>query len=373
MKRILFVAKNMGFGGAEKKIVELANELCEKGFKIALLVFDRKDERGIRIKDLSPQVQVIDPPPYRNHPIISLRRGTYETGKAVRQWKPDVVYSNLWNTNPFVAVVGKLFGAKVILEESNSVAHQIGRKKHRTLSRLYRKGVYSLADAVVAVSQGVAREVEFVLGIKHVKTIYNCIDIENVMAKSETANGDPPHEYFHLGLPVLIATGRLQKQKGYPHLLEAFRIVNETTEARLIIVGDGELRDELSRTAEALGIGDRVAMVGARESYPYMRYGDIFVHSALHEGFPLTLIEAMSLGMPMVSTDCNYGPNELIENGKSGVLVPVADPGKMASEILMLIKNENFRSSLGAEARKRSRYFALDRMVSDYEKVLAGI
>lgn len=123
-------------GGPEKKIVELANRLCEKGFKIALLVFDRKDERGTRIKDLSPQVQVIAPPFYRNHPIISLRRGTYETVKAVRQWKPDVVYSNLWNTNPFVAVVGELFGAKVILEESSSVAYQIRHKKHRTLSRL---------------------------------------------------------------------------------------------------------------------------------------------------------------------------------------------------------------------------------------------
>ena len=362
----------MGFGGAEKKIVELSNGLCEKGFKIAVLVFDKKDKKGVRIKDLSPEVRIIAPPPYRNHPAISLRRGTYETIKAVREWKPHVVYSNLWNTNPFVAVVGKLFGAKVILEESVSVVPQIERKKYRTLARLYRKSIYGLADAVVAVSQGLTREVKRIFGLEHVKTIYNCIDIESVIARSKTADDNPPHEYFRLGLPILVATGRLDEQKGYPHLLEAFKIVNETVDARLVIVGDGKLKDELRRTAKSMEIDDKIAMVGETEPYAYMCHGDIFVFSSLYEGFGIVLIEAMSLGMPVVSTDCDYGPNEIIENGKNGLLVPVADPEKMASEILRLIKDKNLRSSLGAEARKRSKYFALDRMVSDYEKVLAG-
>ena len=372
MKRILFVTKNMEFGGAQKKIVDLANGLCEKGFEIAILVFDKKDKKGVRIKDLTPKIQIITPPPYRNHPVISLRRGIHETVKAVRQWKPDIVYSNLWNTNPFAVTAGRLFGARIVLEVSCSEAHELAGKRYKAFAKFYRKIVFGLADAVIAVSEGVGREVRHIYKVTHVQTVYNCIDIENVIERSK-AQEDVPHEYLRGNLPVLVAVGRMHKQKGYPYLLEAFRIVNETTEARLIIVGGGNLKEELHRTAKSLGIEDKTAMVGETEPYAYMRHGDIFVLSSLWEGLPLVLLEAISLGMPVVSTDCNYGPNEVIEHEKSGLLVPVADPPKLASAILRLIRDEKLRYTLGAEAKRRSRDFALDRMVSDYEEILKSL
>ena len=372
MKRILFVTKNMEFGGAQKKIVDLANGLFEKGFEIAILVFDRKDKKGIRIKDLTPEIQIIAPPLYRNHPVISLRRGIHETVKAVKQWKPDIVYSNLWNTNPFAIAAGRLFGAKIVLEVSNSEAHQLEGKKHKAFAKFYRKSVFSLADAVIAVSEGVEREVRHIYKVTHIQTVYNCIDIENVIERSK-AQEEVPHEYLRGNLPVLVAVGRMHRQKGYAHLLEAFKIVNETTEARLIIVGDGNLKEELHRRAESLGIDAKIAMVGETEPYTYMRHSDIFVLSSLWEGLPLVLLEAISLGMPVVSTDCDYGPGEVIENEKSGLLVPVADPPKLASAILRLIEDEKLRADLAAEAKKRSRYFARDRMVSDYEEILKNL
>ena len=372
MKKILFVTKNMEFGGAQKKMVDLANGLCEKGFEIAILVFDRKDKKGVRIKDLTPGIQIVAPQPYRNHPVISLRRGIYETVKAVRQWKPDIIYSNLWNTNPFAVAAGRLFGAKIVLEVSNSEAHQLEGKKHKAFTKFYRKSVFGLADAIIAVSEGVEREVRHIYKVTHVRTVYNCIDIENIIERSKVQE-DIPHEYLRGDLPVLIAVGRMHRQKGYPYLLEAFRIVNETTEARLIIVGGGNLKEELHRMAESLGMEDKIAMVGETEPYAYMRHSDIFVLSSLYEGFGIVLIEAMSLGMPVISTDCDHGPREIIENGKNGLLVPVADPPKMASEIIRLIRDEKFRCTLGAEAEKRSRDFARDRMVSDYEEILKNL
>ena len=372
MKRILFVTKNMEFGGAQKKIVDLANGLSERGFAIAILVFDGKDKKGVRIKDLTSKIQVISPPPYPNHPAISLRRGVRETVKAVRRWKPDIVYSNLWNTNPFAVVVGRLFKARTVIEVSNSEAHELEGEKHKEFVRFYRKRVFGLADAVIAVSKGVELEVRHIYKTTHVQTVYNCIDIENVIERSKMRN-DVPHKYLRGHLPVVVAVGRMHRQKGYSYLLEALRIVNETTEARLIIVGDGNLKEQLLRRAESLGIGEKIAMVGETEPYAYMRHGDIFVLSSLYEGFGIVLVEAMSLGMPVISTDCDHGPREIIENGKNGLLVPVADPPKMASEIIRLIRDEKLRRSLGAEAEKRSRDFARDRMVSDYEKILKSL
>jgi len=104
-----------------------------------------------------------------------------------------------------------------------------------------------------------------------------------------------------------------------------------------------------------------------------MRHSDIFVLSSLWEGLPLVLLEAISLGMAVVSTDCDYGPNEVIENEKSGLLVPVANPNELAVAVLRLIKDEKLRTDLEVEAKKRSRYFSSDRMVSGYEEIFVNL
>ena len=132
------------------------------------------------------------------------------------------------------------------------------------------------------------------------------------------------------------------------------------------MVGEGELRDELVRTAKTLGIQNKIAMVGEKESYAYIRHGDIFVNPSLHEGMPNVILESMALGTPVIATDCDHGPGELIENGKNGLLVPVADPVKLASAIRKLVEDRSFASELAEEAKKRARYFTRDKMISDY-------
>ena len=149
--------------------------------------------------------------------------------------------------------------------------------------------------------------------------------------------------------------------------------MNETAEARLIVIGDGKLKEKLLLKAKSLGISEKVDMIGKKVPYAYMRHGDIFVLSSLWEGFGLVLLEAMSLGTPVVSTDCDYGPNEVIENEKSGLLVPVADPQELASAILRLIKDEELRANLAVEAKRRSQYFSRDRMVSGYEEIFVNL
>lgn len=371
MKRILFATNNMTLGGTEKRMVELGNGLCEKGFKIAFFIFNTKEHMGLRMKDLRPEIEIILP--HRNYRKPSVIKGSYEIIKAARGWKPDVLYSALWNTKSMATIAGRLMGIKVVLGISNSPVHEIARKNHKSLNIFYRKSVYSLAHIVIAVSESLAEESEKFYGLKNVKAIHSGVDIENIKMRSETGTG-LPHEYFRSNLPVLVATGNLHEQKGHKYMLEAFSIVNKSAEARLIIVGGGALEGELRRTAKLLGIDNKVAMVGQTEPYAYMRCGDIFVHSSLYEGFPMALIEAMSLGLPIVSTDCKHGPGELIRDGKSGLLVPVADPVKLASAILRLINDKKLRSDLAAGAEKRSRCcFTRNKMVSNYEEVFLNV
>ena len=381
-KRILFVTKTLLLGGGtEKHVVDLANGLCKKRFTTAVLAFEMDNGKDARIKDLDPDIEVILAHGNYNGP--SRRpfgfRGIYETVKTVRKWKPDVLCSTAWDTKPLATVVGRLLKVKVVLVESNNPVAELSNdlpRRWRIWPRyfifFYREKLYSLADAVVGVSEGVARKTEKLFHLSEVRTIQNGIDIDEIIQKSKKTE-DIPHEYFQESLPVLIAVGRLHVQKGYPYLLEAFRIVNETAEARLIIVGDGKLKEELRLKAESLEIDDKIAMVGETEPYAYMRHADIFVLSSLYEGLSLVLLEAISLGLPVVSTDCNYGPNEIIENGENGLLVPVADPEKLASAILKLIGNKELRLKLGKKAEERARHFSHDRMVSSYEEVFMNL
>lgn len=380
MKRILFITKNLTLGGgAEKHIIDLANGLCEKGHIVAILVFNLKGEKGARAEDINPRIEIISAQSNYVRPFFL--RGIYEVARAISKWKPDVLCSMVWITKPITAIAGRLLRTKVVLVASNNPLLELSyalpkrwRIWPKSFALFYRKKVYSLADVVVAVSRGVEKGTKDLFQLNDVKTIHNGIDIEEVIGKSKAWDTfSRAHKYFNDACPVLVATGRLHIQKGYPYLLEAFKIVNETTEARLIIIGDGTLKDKLLLKAESLGISEKVDMVGKKVPYGYMRHGDIFVLSSLWEGFGLVLIEAMALGMPIVSTDCDYGPNEVIEDEKSGLLVPVADPQELASAILRLMKDEKLRVNLAMEAKKRSRHFSSKRMVSGYEEIFVNL
>lgn len=379
MKRILFVTKNLHLGGgAEKQIVEIANGLHAKGFAVAILVFETKSEKNIRTKDLNPEIEIIHAGSRRLWPF--LLRAVREIMRVASVWKPDALYSRIWNTKPAAAIAGKLLGIKVVLGEAVSPQNSLPddlplrwRIWPKYFAFFYRKTIYGLADVVVGVSEGVARETKEFFRLKNkVKAIQNGLDAEKIREKSRMSD-DVPHEYFRIGCPVLVSTGRLARQKGFKYLLEAFAIASEFVDIRLIIIGGGKMKDKLRLKAKSLGINDKVDMIGETEPYCYMRCGDIFVLSSLYEGFPNVLLEAASLGMPIVSTECPHGPGEIIENGKSGLLVPVADPEKLASAILTLLRDEKLRLSVGNEAEKKARYFTRERMASGYEEVFLNL
>ena len=380
MKRILFITKSLTLGGgAEKRIVALANQLCEKGHTTAILVFDLQGGKGERAKDINPEIEIISARSKYLKPFFL--RGVYEAAMAISRWKPDVLCSMTWSTKPIAAVAARLLGTKIVLVACNNPLLELSyalptrwRIWPKSFAFFYRKRIYGLADVVVAVSKGVGRETKKLFQLNEVKTVHNGIDRKEAVEKSKMADtSSHSHKYFHDNCPVLVAAGRMHIQKGYPYLLEAFRIVNETAEARLIIIGDGKLKKKLLQKAESLGISQKVDMVGKKEPYAYMHHGDIFVLSSLWEGFPWVLLEAISLGMPVVSTDCDYGPNEIIENEKSGLLVPVADPHELASAILRLIGDEKLRADLSVGAKKRSQYFSSDKMVSGYEEIFVNL
>ena len=168
--------------------------------------------------------------------------------------------------------------------------------------------------------------------------------------------------------------GRLESQKGFKYLLEAFSKVSAKIEARLAILGRGSQMDELKRLSEKLGITSNVVFLGFQKNpYKYLANGDLFVLSSLWEGFPNALAKAMACGIPVVSTDCPSGPSEIITDGVNGLLVPPADPEALAGTVLRVLKDKEWATELAGAGRKRAEDLEASRVAGMYDAVLKRV
>lgn len=199
---------------------------------------------------------------------------------------------------------------------------------------------YEKADLIVANSRGVADDVLKVTGVSEQKlrVIGNSTINEEIFIK---ANEPCAHPWFKKGQPpVIIGLGRLVRQKGFSDLLKAFAKARSRMACRLIIIGSGKEKDSLNKLAKELGVVEDFELAGYEVNpFRYLRRSHLFVLSSQWEGLPNALIEALALGVPVVSTDCHSGPREILHHGKYGPLVPVGDVDALAAAILEVLEN----------------------------------
>jgi len=226
---------------------------------------------------------------------------------------------------------------------------------------------YKNADAIVAVSAGVAADLADYIDVEReaIHVIYNpVIDRELIRLSFEPVD----HPWLcDPDIPVVLAAGRLTEQKDFGNLLDAFRIVLDGMDARLIILGEGELRDALERKICTLGIQAKVSLPGFKENpYALMRRSNLFVLSSQREGFGNVLVEALACGTQVVSTDCQSGPAEILQDGKYGKLVKVGDPVGLASMI-----TKSLRSPISEDhSQKFIEKYSIEKGVQEYMNVL---
>jgi len=235
------------------------------------------------------------------------------------------------------------------------------------LLRYIARFTYPSASTVVAVSRGVADDLSDVLQImpELIKVIYNPIIDERI---SELASEPMSHPWFGSDqVPVVIAAGRLSPEKDFATLLRAFATIRHQLPCRMIVMGDGPERCSLEKLARDLGIDGDVQFPGfVPNPYVYMKHAAVFVLSSLREGLPTALVEALSLNVPVVSTDCAHGPREILCNGLYGTLVPVGDADAIASAVADVLRTRPQTNAANAVAP-----FTLDRALQSYTALLA--
>jgi glycosyltransferase involved in cell wall biosynthesis len=323
-------------GGAEKVMVNLALGFVEQGLKVDLVLAKAE---GPYLSRVPEEVRVVD---------LGARRVLYSLPGLVRylrRERPQAMLSALNYAN-IVAIWAKLLArvqTHLVVSEHNTLSYstQNASSVRVKLLPLLIKIFYPYADAVVAVSHGVAEDLITMTGLpmEKVKVIYNPVITPELFTKAE----EPlDHPWFRPGEPpVVLGVGRLTKQKDFPTLIRAFALVRKERPARLMILGEGEERPKLETLARELGIEEDFVLPGFVENpYKYMKRASAFVLSSRWEGLPTVLIEALALGVPVISTNCPSGPAEILEHGKWGCLVPVGEPHLLARAILEILQND---------------------------------
>jgi glycosyltransferase involved in cell wall biosynthesis len=269
--------------------------------------------------------------------------------RYLKSAQPDVIIANLPFLNLAVLLAKKIARSStqtILVEHTLLIDEWYAKQKPTNISKTFPTGLlfmmrllYPSANAVVAPSHGIAQAMAKTLGLStststststlapKLQVIANPVVSAELMQK---ALEPLTHPWFQAGQPpVFVTVGRLSLQKDYATLLQAFAQLRQP--ARLIILGDGEQRADLETLAQTLGISHCVALPGfVANPYPYMRHASAFVLSSVWEVLPTVLIEALACGCPVIATNCNYGPNEILGQGEYGVLVPVQDPAALA-------------------------------------------
>ena len=283
----------------------------------------------------------------------------------IRQEKPDCILASAPGSEYAVLSAGHFASSPPVLI---SAIHSALRSSWKPRSK-YRL-LLPHADRLVAVSQGLGKSLANLPYIdeSNVSTIYNPV-YSDEMPKSCLAS--PDHPWIQdPSSPIVLAAGTFLRKKGFASLIRAFGRLSERRSVRLLILGDGKWRQRLEKLVDRLDLNDRVSMPGSvNDPLSYMARAAVFVLSSRQEGFGLVLVEAMACGCPVVSTDCPYGPAEILEGGRWGELVPVGKDAELADAIERTLDNPLPREVL----QRRARFFSVDRAIDQYEKLIAEV
>jgi sugar transferase (PEP-CTERM/EpsH1 system associated) len=355
---VLHLSTDLDLGGRERVIVELCNELFDLGYSPFICCLKNSGEwakklkGGIKIFELHK----------KNHLDLSIIKPLRD---YLLKLKIEIVHAHNPGTLFYGLIAAKYAGIQSIIDTEHGFASQLSWK-----ARFKDRLLYRYVDYITTVSDGLKDDLICTYGLANekVQTIRNGISsvkINEEPSESKTKIG-MSEEHFNIGI-----VARLVPVKNHLLLLKAFSFVlEENAQSRLWIVGDGELRTNLEAETRRLGIQDYVKYLGSRTDVPTILNAlDLFVLCSLSEGLSITLLEAMSVGLPIVATRAG-GNHEVVEDGKSGLLVKNNQVDDLAKAIGKLIGDKDLREQLAMGARKRFLdNFSVDKMAEGYNRL----
>lgn len=362
--RAAFFLPSLAGGGAERATIDIAAGLARRGLEVDMVLARAEGPfidllpEGVRRVELGGKVGASLPGLLR----------------YLRRARPGALVSCLFHANAAALAARALLGGKVAVavRQTNDFASEYAASgfRDRAGMRLERR-LLRFADAVVANSRAMAETLARDLPriARRVRFIRAPVVGPELPRRAAAPAGHPWFDGAG-GPPPILSVGRLARQKDQRTLLRAFAKLRESRPARLAVLGEGPERPALEALARELGIAADVDFPGFRiNPFAWMARARVFALSSSFEGCPNVLVQAMACGAPVVSADCPTGPDEILEGGKWGRLVPVGDPAALAAAIRDTLDAPAPPELLKARAGAWSAEAAVDR----YAELLAEL
>lgn len=376
---VAFHLFDLRMGGAQRNTVTIANGLAQRGWRVHLVL---TRAAGPLLGQVSPLVRVIglrDGGRGRAGSTAAGRvlheaRAIPALTRYLRAHRPHIMVAAANHVHFTTVLAHRWSGgnARLVIRLTNTVTRSLdpARADARPLYAALGRRLLPDADLVITVSDAVAHEARAALRLPaaRVQRIYEPA-LEDRFKNHLAQPVD--HAWFAPGqAPVIVSAGRLVEHKDFATLLDAFALVAARGDARLVVFGDGPLKQALRRRAARLGIAGRVEIAGFTDRLPaYLARARLFVLSSRWEGLSTVLVEALAAGCPVVSTDCPHGQRELLDGGRWGRLAPVGSPEALAAAMLAELDTTRPREQL----RARAEAFRAEAVVETYERVLGAL
>jgi glycosyltransferase involved in cell wall biosynthesis len=358
---IALVVGEMSIGGAEIVNLTLAKEFLSRGFRVDIVAAGDAVQSQLPIP---PQVRAI---------ILGTNRARevpLPFARYLRSQRPHAVIASMWPLTTICVLAHRFVRSQsriAVCEHSTlSVQYADRGLVHRLMLKESIARTYPLAHARVAVSGGVADDLASLSGIARERftVVHNPMTLPSgIEAGSSAAEA----AWGGWTGPRILTVGRLKPVKNHKLLIGAFKQLLDIQDARLMIVGTGELAESTAAFARSQGLAEKVLMPGETlDPTPYYRSADLFVSSSDREGFGNVIIEALACGLPVVSTNCRSGPAEILEDGRYGRLVPVRDANALAQAMIESLSARHDKAAL----MRRAADFAPELVAEQYLKLL---
>jgi len=364
--QILKFLNHFSIGGTERQFVHVANRLDRSRFAVGIACMRRE---GPLLESLSSDMPIYTYPVRGSLYSWGSVRSQFRLMRDVRRRQFDIVHTYGWYPNVFAIPASRLAMRPAILASIRDAGAYMTDAKIQAL-----KFVCRIADRVLANSSaGRKWLIEQGVNDEKIEVIRNGIDLPRSHERVTRFNLARREFRIPTDVPVCACIGRVVSGKGIDFYLRAARIVaDQGRDVRFLMIGadsvEHEYQSDLKHLARQLNVEDRVIFTGQRQDVSeILKDVDIVVHPSLTEGLSNVILEAMAAGIPVVATNVGGNP-ELVEDGRSGFLVPVESAGEIANAICRLLDQPEMAHAFGARARQRViEEFTLDRMLSKTE------
>jgi len=350
---IVLVIPTIQQGGAERVMSELANEFSKQNQEVHLVLLAQSNDFYF----INPSVKIYHLGFINKGGIKKIEAETktfLNLRKILKTIKPDVVLSFMDKYNVFTILASRFLSLNVFVSDRSNPKKQI--PQHISILK---KLTYKFATGIVAQTSLAKEILAKTTKNKNIKVIPNPVKQVKLFPEKKREK-------------VILNVGRLVPEKGQKYLIEAFSKM-EVSDWKMVILGDGPLRNDLIQQAKDLNIEEKLFLPGAVTTVDeWLAKASVFAFTSVSEGFPNALVEAMSAGLPCISFDCDAGPRDIIKNGENGFLVPLKNTEEFSKRTQYLIEHPELRLAMGSKASAIKDELEISKIAKEYLNFFAS-